>query len=386
MKKRLTRIVGMGATATVALALLTLGCVFAATAGPREALAARTQALRQTLSATTPLTQTITASADWSGVEAALATSNGFGGGPPVNLTDHQFAEITRQLHDNYNHGVVHLAPPAQDWAGMTSGLQQVLSRMPGTKDIGVKLEIVYRQPMTQHMRLVAGRYPAPPPPISGPQRAAADVSGVLPFTSLFQVAVSALTARQFGLHPGSKVKIAGPAIATTGRESAITLDVTGIVMPDNPSSAFWTADATLLEPGMQEVSTALGPGVLWVGGVFSAPGSIDAMQRDFGVDGLTLQWELPMEFGSLGAQQAQPLADALTRLGAQAPTLPGGRRRARLGRADRRLGPGPAAHRVPGDSAGGGHGAVAGLRQPRGSRAYRAAARRPDGGDAPVG
>jgi len=289
-------------------------------------------------------------------------------------------------VHDNYNHGVVHLAPPAQDWAGMTSGLQQVLSRMPGTKDIGVKLEIVYRQPMTQHMRLVAGRYPAPPPPLSGPQRAAADVSGVLPFTSLFQVAVSALTARQFGLHPGSKVKVAGPAIATTGRESAITLDVTGIVVPDNPSSAFWTADATLLAPGLQEVSTAFGPGELWVGGVFSAPGSIDAMQRDFGVDGLTLQWELPMEFGSLGAQQAQPLADALTRLGAQAPTLPGGRRRARLGRADRRLGPGPAAHRVPGDSAGGGHGAVAGLRQPRGSRAYRAAARRPDGGDAPVG
>src|SRR6185437_9304985 len=88
MKKRLARTVGMGTTATVALALLTLGCVFAATTGPREALAARTQALRQTLSGTTPLAQTITASADWSGVQTALATTNGFGGGPPVNLTD----------------------------------------------------------------------------------------------------------------------------------------------------------------------------------------------------------------------------------------------------------------------------------------------------------
>jgi putative ABC transport system permease protein len=322
MKKRLTRIVGMGTTATVALALLTFGCVFAATAGPREALAARTQALHQTLSGTTPLAQTITASADWSQVETALAASNGFGG-PPVNLTDSQLAEITRQLHDNYNHGVVHLAPPAQDWAGMTSGLQTVLSQLPGTKGIGVKLEIAYRQPMTQHMRLVAGRYPAPPP-ASGPNRATPDGSGVIRFTSVFQVAVSALTARQFGLHPGSKVKVAGGAIATTGREATITLDVTGIVAPADPSSAFWTADATLLEPGLQEVSTAFGPGDLWVGGVFSAPGSIDAMQRDFGVDGLAMQWELPMEFGSLGGQQAQPLLDALTQLSAQAPTLTG--------------------------------------------------------------
>jgi len=312
----------MGTAATVALALLTFGCVFAATAGPREALAARTQALRQTLSGTIPLAQTVAASADWSGVETALQTSEPFGGGPPVNLTDRQLAEITRQLHDDYNHGVVRLAPAAQDWAGMTSGLLGVLSQLPGTKSIGVKLEIAYRQPLTQHMRLVAGRYPASPPAAS--KRAAGNGSGLRPFTSLFQIAVSAATARQFGLHPGCRVYTTGPAIATTGRTSKITLVVTGIVEPVNPSSAFWTADATLLAPDLEEVSTPLGPGELWVGGVFSAPGSIGAMQQDFGVDGLALQWMLPMEFGSLDGRQAQALADALTQLGAQAPTLTG--------------------------------------------------------------
>ena len=40
------RLTGMGAVATLALAVLVFGCVLAATAGPREALNTRTQALR----------------------------------------------------------------------------------------------------------------------------------------------------------------------------------------------------------------------------------------------------------------------------------------------------------------------------------------------------
>jgi hypothetical protein len=42
MRNRLTRLTGMGGAATAALALLVFGCVFAVTAGPREALATRT--------------------------------------------------------------------------------------------------------------------------------------------------------------------------------------------------------------------------------------------------------------------------------------------------------------------------------------------------------
>jgi hypothetical protein len=56
------RLTGMGAVATLALAVLVFGCVLGATAGPREALNIRTQALRQTLGDIPPLGQTITAS------------------------------------------------------------------------------------------------------------------------------------------------------------------------------------------------------------------------------------------------------------------------------------------------------------------------------------
>ena len=47
---------GLGSAATLALALLTAGCVLLALGGPKLALAARTDALRQLLDETTPLT------------------------------------------------------------------------------------------------------------------------------------------------------------------------------------------------------------------------------------------------------------------------------------------------------------------------------------------
>ena len=55
------------------LALLTFCAVFAATAGARETLASRTQAVRQTVAATLPATRTITVSAAWSDVQGALS-------------------------------------------------------------------------------------------------------------------------------------------------------------------------------------------------------------------------------------------------------------------------------------------------------------------------
>jgi hypothetical protein len=65
MIAQVRRMTGVGALATLALAVLVFGCVFAVTAGPREALAARTQALRQTVAATPTMNQAITAQATW---------------------------------------------------------------------------------------------------------------------------------------------------------------------------------------------------------------------------------------------------------------------------------------------------------------------------------
>ncbi len=111
---------GTGGAATAALALLVFGCVFAVTAGPREALATRTQALRQTLAATPPLAQTIVVNATWNGVTTELGAAN-FGAPGGGNLTAAQLGEITGQLHGDFDRGVVHLAPPGADWAAMTS-------------------------------------------------------------------------------------------------------------------------------------------------------------------------------------------------------------------------------------------------------------------------
>ena len=58
--RAVTRLTGMGVAANAALAVLVLGLVLAAAAGPRAALASRTTALRQTLSATSPLAQAMT--------------------------------------------------------------------------------------------------------------------------------------------------------------------------------------------------------------------------------------------------------------------------------------------------------------------------------------
>jgi putative ABC transport system permease protein len=308
-----------GITAMVALAVLTLGAVFAATAGPREALATRTQALRQTIAATSPLARTIVATTTWSAVNSQLgqATPDGTS---DVDITAAQLGEVTSQLHDGFDQGVVHLAPQDADWAAMTSVLQPVISPVPAVGSTPVKLEITYRQPFGKYMRLVAGRFPASPAIPSAPGQSGTGSSSVPP---LLEVVVTPQTARQFGLHAGSTVRIAGPRIALTGNLAAIILKVTGIVVPRDPSATFWTADPTVVVPDLEN-SASFNPPPYWVGGVFAGPGAIDAVQQAFGADGLTMQWAFPLEIGSLGGQQAQPLYAALNRLGARSPRLTG--------------------------------------------------------------
>ena len=110
----------MGTAGAAALALLAFGAVFAATAGPREALASRTQALQQTIAATPPLARVISVTTTWTGVSSQLR-SGGFGNGGGFgnssgggNLTAAQVGEITGQLHDEFSHGVIRLTRQAR--------------------------------------------------------------------------------------------------------------------------------------------------------------------------------------------------------------------------------------------------------------------------------
>jgi putative ABC transport system permease protein len=298
MRNWLTRLTAMGTAGAAALALLACGAAFAATAGPREALASRTQALRQTIAATPPITSTIQVTTTWTGVSSQLRSGSAPNGGG--NLTAAQAGEITGQLHDGLNHGVIRLGPSSADWAALTSDPLAVSSSLPPVGATPVKLEVDYRQPFYPYVRLVAGRFPA----IAGP--------------GLFQVAVTNQTARQFGLHVGSKVQIAG-----AGAAGRLALEVTGIVAPRDPAALFWTADPTIAVPGLQNAGS-LSPPPTWVGEVIAGPGEIGALQQDFGIQGLNMQWTLPLQTSALGGQQARPLYDALNQLTTQSVHLSG--------------------------------------------------------------
>ena len=315
---RTARLTGIGTVGAAALAALVFTLVLTAAAGPRSALASRTTALRQTLSGLAPLDQTIAASTTWDAATSALAgaTDHAVGG-----LTAAQVSEVDGQLRAGFGGGVVRLAPAAQDWAALTSSMHQVSTALPATRGVPVQLEVTYRQPLLSHLRLVAGRLPAAAPTVPQAGQAPPGATGGAAAVTPLQVAVSPATAAQFGLRPGSRLSVTGPQLAATGRPSVIALEVTGIVAPRDPSSAFWQQDPVVLTPVLETLGLAP---PFWVGGVIAGTGEIAAVQRDLGPGGLTMQWQVPLAFGSLNGQQAQAYHAALNRLATQAPALSG--------------------------------------------------------------
>jgi putative ABC transport system permease protein len=308
----LRRLTGMGAIATAALAVLVFGCVFAIATGPREALKTRTEALQQTLAGTTPLTQAITATTTWGQFTHAVQSANP-GSPSATNLGPADLNDVMSQLHGDFSHGVVHLAPIATDWASMTSDGRDVVSAIPPVGGTTVKLEVSYRVQLTSYVRVVSGSLSAP---------SSSTARGTSPgYASSIPVVVTQQTARQFGLRVGSSVDIADGRLAQTGESSTIALKVAGIVAVRDPASAFWSADPTLAAPALQ--MTTSGP-PFWFGGVFALPGEIGAVQQDFGVQGLNMQWTFPMTFGSLTGNQAQSLLSELQQLATQTPAMTG--------------------------------------------------------------
>src|ERR1700733_4468362 len=144
------RLTGMGAVATLALTVLVFGCVLAGTAGPREALKIRTQALRETLAGIPALGQTIAVSSAW----RQFTDSAGL---PPVSLTDGQLNNLEAQFNSDFTEGVLHPAPVSADWVSMTSGLYGVDSALSGTGGRAVEMEVSYRLPYSRYVRVLAG-------------------------------------------------------------------------------------------------------------------------------------------------------------------------------------------------------------------------------------
>lgn len=293
------RVTGTGTAATVMLALLVLACVFVAVAGPRENLAAQTQALRKAFAASSPQAASVVATADWNQFTQNIASSSPFSPPNPF-LTSTQISEVTSQLRGDLTGVGVPLAPAATDWVGLTSATRPVMSG--AAEDRGhlgglpAKLEVAYRDPFTRYTALIAGRYPG-----TGSGRT-------------LQVAVTPQTAARLGLHVGSELVIGGAA-------APITLDVTGIIRPRSPDSPFWTSHPATATPDL--VYRNYEP-IYWVVGVFVGTSEVRQLQQVLSRAGLTLEWQFPVALGGVSADQAQRLQAKLSRATAQTQRLSG--------------------------------------------------------------
>ena len=289
------RLTGMGAVATLALAVLVFGCVLAATAGPREALSTRTRALRQTVATIPPLGRTITVSSGWSQF-----------------MDDSDLSDLEGQFAKDFNSRVLRLAPASDDWVSMTTAYQGVESALAGTGGRQVRMEVSYRLPHTRYVRVLAGSLSAP---------AFAASSRIAGFFPIINVAVTQQTAQKFGLTVGSAVRTVGPLIPSLGQALTITLKVAAIVAENQPASSFWAADPSLAAPELN-VPGAAPP--YWTSGVFALPHEYLAVQQDYGLSSLNVQWVLPVNVGAILGDQVPMLNAALQKIVTEVPAVTG--------------------------------------------------------------
>ena len=204
----------------LALALLVLGCVFVAVAGPRYSLHARTRALQHALAAVTPVDSAVQVSADWASFASQVSQAN-----PPL-LEDSQLSETRQQLGQFLARTPLPLGPG--QWAGLSTSPLIVTSGAAASATSGgiaPELEVLYRDTLTSNVALVAGSFP--------------------PASSLgtrLHIAVTQATAARFGLHPGSVLKLAEYS-------ARVPVIVTAVVRPRSPGAAFWNVDTAALAP-----------------------------------------------------------------------------------------------------------------------------------------
>jgi putative ABC transport system permease protein len=285
------------------LALLTFCAVFAATAGARETLASRTQAVRQTVAATLPPARTITVSAALNDVQGALASGTSASAGTSI-VAPAAIDAITDQLHADFNRAPVRLTPAGTDWSSMTLPFTGVNGDLPGTGVTPVKIEVSERQPLGPQLRLLSGHLPV-----------------ATPSSATLQVAMTRATAATLGLHAGSTFALPGSEDSSTGVVVPVTVLVTGIVTPVDPASSFWGIDPGLLAADLQQEPSG---SRYWAGGVMVGPDEAEELQSYFGSRNLRMEWVIPLDLSSLDYQQVPPLSAALNQISTQVPALSG--------------------------------------------------------------
>jgi len=295
MSGALSRAVGAAAGSTLALALLVFGCVFAAMAGPALSLHTRSEALQQTLAGLSATTRTVQADANLSDFTTPQVES---GIGVNQAMTPGELPETTREMGRGL--AALGLRLRAGSWAGLSSKLFVVVSGAGPRAQAALppKLEVVYRDPLAGHARLVAGTLVSTAVP-----------AGMVGVTATTQMAY------RFGLHPGSRLSL-------TTQDGPVGLFVTAVVAKRAPGSTFWTQDSTMGTPSLEQLTATSLP--FWAGGLIADPGQLAALQTAFSGSGLELNWEFPLNLSGLGADQVPGYADALNRAVSATPALTG--------------------------------------------------------------
>ena len=143
----LRRTLGTAAGSTLALALLTGGCVFAALAGPALSLHTRTKSIQ--------------VNGSWGDFTQAVQDAEPAPSGRPnQNLDDADLGTSTAEMAGGFAAARIPLA--GANWASLTTNLLLVRSGAAASAPAAAppKLEVSYRDPFTSHARLVAGTSP----------------------------------------------------------------------------------------------------------------------------------------------------------------------------------------------------------------------------------
>jgi putative ABC transport system permease protein len=270
----------------IALAVLVCGMVFAAIAGPAQSLHTRTQALRQTMAGIAVTDKTVQATISYGTMSQDITASTGETS-PGIDETT--LEQDKNGIAGSLSAGHVPLGPGA--FTGMVAKGQIIGSGYgPGVAGRKAPLLVInYRDTLGANSRLVAGSLT----PGSGvPAQALA-------------VTTTAATAKRFGVHPGSVLKVQGTQIV-----------ITGIIAPLRSASVFWQYDPTAMVPALNNAFTA----PQWVGEVFADPGQLNTMISLFGnVSQVT--WVYPLTLTGVNADQVQGLYTVLNHV--QAMTAP---------------------------------------------------------------
>ena len=288
----LSRVTGLSAAGSLALALLAGGCVLAATAGPIQAQATQAQALQREVTRLPSLDSALVVTSSWQDTGAAID-------GPLYDvafqgLSPSDFDQVSGQLHHDFSQPPLGQALQAGSWWDMTSNLYDVARPKRSPAGLPEQVEVVSRSSGAAGLRLVSGTMPGSAPGPDVDKKAGKE-------TFTVPVAVTRPTAVKFGLRPGSELTFTGPEDDSVfpSLETQVNLDVTGIVEPAAPQAAFWQTDQLLSAPLIVQTAT----GTFLDGAVIAGPGAASVVEQALGRGQLTFQWVLPIDPARLTVQ-----------------------------------------------------------------------------------